>query len=136
VNGTTGGARAAARRLVACALLLAVLVMHGNPATAGDGCQAPAGLVTVPMNHSVAVPVRAAHRAALEVPGMRGATCVATQVRAGLRLAAPALAVLFSIAALLPVVIGVGRVPGLRAWGRRAPPGGRAVLLRACVART
>ncbi|MDT0453405.1 DUF6153 family protein [Streptomyces hesseae] len=141
--------RALARLPAVCAVLLGLFLMHGAPASAATGCHAAMEEqhVTAPAEHAahgehrtVAGMAPAASRSSTHmdsqaVTGEHGTLCVATAARD--RFPLPTIWLLAAAA-----------FAGLAAWGlvrrrmaaggagRRGPPdGGRALLLRKCVAR-
>jgi hypothetical protein len=145
----------AARLSVLCAVLLGLVLMHGNPAAAASGCH---GAMVVsagaPGNAAadMAMPAMDAshgadpastdsvvgvsdtdHGASLHGhAAMEGASCLATPARGGLHLPAPGLLAGGALTTVLLISLGA-----TIAGGRRGPPdGGRNLLLRVCVART
>jgi hypothetical protein len=126
---------AVARLLAACAVLVGLFLMHGLPA---QSCAAGSGMATT-AHPLEAAPVPAmAHppAAGTAMPGSagHGTACVALPAPRGVDVLL-ALLLLAVATALLPAVRAVGdaaRHPS----GRRAPPGGAALLTRLCVSRT
>jgi hypothetical protein len=140
------GGRGTARRLLACAVLAGLFLMHGSPFGAAEGCHgaaaAPAGMSVPAAAMALNGPVAAAHQhpgsaRTGALPAMRGQLCVSTPARP--RLALPAGGPLLTVAVLPAAVL---LASGLLLGGPRArrrgppPPGGRPLLLQMCVART
>ncbi|MBY8882020.1 hypothetical protein [Actinacidiphila acidipaludis] len=146
----------AARLWVLCAVLLGLVLMHGNPAAAASGCH---GAVTVsagapdpPATADMTMPAMGSsqgvdaastgpvvgvsdtdHGASLhDHASTEGGSCLATPARGGLHLPAPGLPAGGALSVLLLMRLGVSI-----AGGRRGPPdSGPKLLLRVCVART
>ncbi|MEU0396938.1 hypothetical protein ABZ208_29930 [Streptomyces sp. NPDC006208] len=144
-NSTGNGSSAAARLLAVCALLAGLFLMHGSPAAA-EGCHGDAAGAASPASMAVA-PHHAMSTSALPVAGgstgpavhadmpspAYHAVCVSTPAHGPVLM--PALAVLALVGTAAMWVL-TGRTTGLSAARRRAPPGGRPLLLQVCIART
>lgn len=151
------------RALAVCGVLLGLFLMHGAPASAAQGCHG-AALRMAPMTSAAPTadpetaavaahggahgnapaeargkaPGEAHHAAQGEVHRQtrgEGGTCWATPARSKAPLAGWT-----AVGAAVPPLTGAGptgRTPEALGGGWRGPPsGGRAVLLRVCVART
>ncbi|MGW8684952.1 hypothetical protein ACWGNN_28645 [Streptomyces sp. NPDC055817] len=142
-NGQRDRRQGVARLLALCAVLLGLLLMHGAPANAAEGCHgamsAPAAL---PAKHAgtamASTSSSATHAAAQQASAMSamgGTMCVSTPAR---DLTTLPVAGLMAVVAVLAVLPAVGRPVALGRTGRRGPPtpGGRSLLLQVCIART
>lgn len=131
-RATAPAGRGAARWAVLCALLLGLFLMHGSPASAA-GCH-PAGTGPRTAGAPVAGAMGGEHRPVVTVPmghGSSAASCVSVQARDRVPLAAPGAALPWTP----PRPPVAATVREAAAEGGRAPPGGRELLLRVCVAR-
>ncbi|WP_405779264.1 hypothetical protein OG512_03670 [Streptomyces sp. NBC_01378] len=139
------GRRGIARLVAVCAVLFGLVLMHGSPASAAEGCHgsmpAPASMTA---GHE-ASPMATAHAPATHHPGltlqaaraggMPGVLCVATPAHERIPLPAPGL--LAVAAVTVPAAWTPARLRALGGSGLRGPPaGGRDHLLQACIART
>ncbi|WP_020140641.1 hypothetical protein [Streptomyces sp. 351MFTsu5.1] len=141
------GRRGIARLLAVCAVLFGLFLMHGAPATAGQGCHGamptmapspitgghdPALLAT----RAPAVPTPGFAVRAAGLSGMPGSLCVSTPAHERIPLPAPGLIDVAGAAALTPWMLTRLRAAASRT-GRRGPPdSGRDLLLQVCIART
>ncbi|MFD5425325.1 hypothetical protein [Streptomyces sp. NPDC127084] len=144
-SSTRNSSPAAARLLAVCALLTGLFLMHGSPAAA-EGCHGDAASAASPASTAVApdhsmstsaAPLAGdstsrAVRADMPSPAHH-AVCVSTPAHGPVLL--PALAV-FALVGTAAMWVLTGRTTGLSAARRRAPPGGRPLLLQVCIART
>lgn len=127
----SGGA--VARLVVLCSVLAGLFLMHGSP-TAAAGCHRPT-TAAVHADHSPMAPAMAGQGGQHAAPvGHPGETCVSTQVRGGAPLVPPG-----PLPAAASPTAPTGcpqQAPGTGDGSRAPPHGGRAVLLKVCVART
>ncbi|MEU1312762.1 hypothetical protein ABZ419_28260 [Streptomyces cinnamoneus] len=147
MNSTQSRRRGVARLMAVCALLFGLFLMHGAPATAAGGCHesvsAPVSLHDEHADHggqvaaamTAAAVAGSAHVAPQMVIGEHGSSCVATPERD--RILLPTVWLLVAVLAGLSAWAMARRRVAAGSVGRRGPPGGgRALLLRVCVART
>lgn len=138
-----------ARLLAVLAVLVGMFLMHGAPTTAMGDCHDAMSL-TLPSTHPMAAtapmadtaPMAGKPAAQVQRPtgvttGSQGTSCVSILTRDHLTLpAAPLMALAVLVA--LSLLVGTGRLGGMRSARRRGPPptGGRQLLLQVCIART
>ncbi|MBD0737326.1 hypothetical protein [Streptomyces sp. CBMA29] len=160
-DGTAPARRPRTPRLLAvCAVLLGLFFMHGAPASASEGCHgvavtmdldmdlarmSSAASVDATVSATVSVAVAATTRATPHVrpqaPASHvaktgsGGTCWATPVRARAPLTGWA-QVAFALLPLAGAGLAASGTAPSRDRRRTPPPGGRAISLRVCVART
>ncbi|MFE4253364.1 hypothetical protein ACFRU3_28390 [Streptomyces sp. NPDC056910] len=143
-TGQSGRRQSVARLLALCAVLVGLLLMHGAPANAAEGCHgamsAPAALPakhagTAMASTSSSVMTHAAAQQASAMSAMGGTMCVSTPARDATTLPEASLMAVVAVLAVFPVL---GRPVALGRTGRRGPPtpGGRNLLLQVCIART
>ncbi|MFJ2633446.1 hypothetical protein ACIO6U_16130 [Streptomyces sp. NPDC087422] len=150
-DGTAHAHRPRTPRLLAvCAVLLGLFFMHGAPASASEGCHgAPMamsmgtdmGIARMSTTAPVAATTHSTPHVRPQAPAPHvaktgsGGTCWATPVRARAPLTGWA-QVAFAVPPLLGAGLAASGTAPSRDRRRAPPPGGRAILLRVCVART
>ncbi|AEW99249.1 hypothetical protein [Streptantibioticus cattleyicolor] len=138
MDGGRGRGGAMARLSAVCVVLFGLFLMHGVPAAA-EGCHGAAPAVA-PVHHGAApVPAVGSGSSRADgqgVSGAHGSLCVAVTSRDRIALPSAWLVAAVGVAVLL-VPPPTGRPGTAGPASRRGPPyGGRALLLRVCVARS
>ncbi|WP_338674299.1 hypothetical protein V1460_15470 [Streptomyces sp. SCSIO 30461] len=144
-SARTASSPAVARLLAVCVLLAGLFLMHGSPAAA-EGCHGDTAGGASPSGGAAALPHHDMSTSTIPVAG----DSTGPAVRAGLPspahhavrvstpehgpLLLPALTV-FALMGTAAMWVLTGRTTGLSAARRRAPPGGRPLLLQVCIAR-